>query len=90
MRGNTPEEAARCEMYDPREPEDLLPDGGYSSRPYPDGCTHHTIYDRGQNQRMSWDTDPGGYYTGGGHTVDQNTGEIDVWPNETGSGYHGH
>jgi len=46
-------------------------DVGYSSGPARDGGTHHTVYDRDTNMRVSWDTDSRGDYAGRGHAVDQ-------------------
>ncbi|BCX15006.1 MAG: hypothetical protein KatS3mg088_689 [Patescibacteria group bacterium] len=66
---------------DPKEPADLLKDGGSSSTPNEFGGTHEVIYDRERGQHISWDTyKDGTYVPGSGHTRDDNSGKtISRW-----------
>ena len=55
---------------EPREPADLLRDGGSNSDPNQYGGNHEVIYDRDHGSHISWDTYPDGTYVpGSGHTT---------------------
>ena len=65
---------------EPREPADILSDGGSSTTPNEYGGSHETIYDRERQEHISWETDPDGeYIPGSGHTTDDLTQEVDPW-----------
>lgn len=68
---------------DPKEPADLLQDGGSSSTPNEYGGTHEVIYDRERGQHISWDTyKDGTYVPSSGHTRDDNSNKtISKWDN---------
>jgi hypothetical protein len=65
---------------DPREPADILKDGGSSSSPNEYGGSHEVIYDRERQEHISWDTYADGtYIPGSGHTTNDRTGSISRW-----------
>lgn len=67
-------------MGEPKEPADLLRDGGSSSKPNSYGGNHETIYDKDRQSHISWDTDKKrDYVPGTGHTVNDKTGETKFW-----------
>lgn len=54
---------------DPKEPSDLLSDGGSSTSDKGGGVTHEVVYDRDRQEHISWDHDKNGdYIQGSGHT----------------------
>lgn len=51
---------------------------GESHTMNPDGSGHHTLY-RQDGSRASWNTNPTGDYSGGGHTVPPGGGKPKSW-----------
>lgn len=68
-------------MPGPKNPSDLLKNGGTNHSQNEYGGNHYTVYDRDGNRRMSWDTDRNGEYVhGSGHDKsDQSRDSINRW-----------
>lgn len=73
-----------CIMYTVPEPDGDqdnpgAPQVGYSERDNDDGGQHHTLYDRGHDNHISWDSDPNGDYRDGSGHEDSGGHNVGNW-----------
>jgi hypothetical protein len=64
---------------DPKEPSDLLSNGGSNTTQNKDGTIHEVIYDSDRQQHISWDRNKDGDYVDKGHTTNDKTKEVKSW-----------